>query len=257
MITLHHISKSYVTPQGSVPAVNDVDLILESGSITALFGANGSGKSTLIGMITGLIKPDEGSVSFAQNRPRVGVVFQDFRNSLLPWLTMRRNILRPCVWQKQPIADAEERLRKLLTVFTVDLPLERYPHEVSGGQAQIACLLRALVIEPQILVLDEPTSALDFTLQWQTMLQLQQLWSEEGITILLVSHVPEQAILVADRVIVMGSNPGHIVELVDVCLPRPRTFATTRTPAFFELQDQVLSVFENARNKTNHAARLS
>jgi NitT/TauT family transport system ATP-binding protein len=254
MITLRHLSKSYVTPQGSVAAVSDVDLEFERGTITALFGANGSGKSTLLGMITGLIPPDAGSIQFAQAQPRLGVVFQDFRNSLLPWLTIRNNILRPSVWQKQPFGAAEERLRKLLSVFTLDLPLERHPHQVSGGQAQIACLLRALVIRPQVLVLDEPTSALDFTLQWQTVLQLQRLWTEEEITIVMVSHDPEQALLVADRIIVMGANPGRVVDVIDVPLPRLRTFATTRTPAFLELRDHVLSAFDGSRNQKNHAA---
>ena len=161
--------------------------------------------------------------------------------------------MRPAIWQRKPIGHAEARLQKLLAVFTIDLPLERYPHEVSGGQAQIACLLRALVIQPQILVLDEPTSALDFTLQWQTVLQMQRLWSEEEITIVLVSHDPEQALLVADRIVVMGANPGRVVDEIDVRLPRPRTFATTTTPAFFALRDHVLSSFNGSRSENTHA----
>jgi len=254
MITLRNLSKSYTTPEGGVCAVKGIDLTMRHGSITAIFGANGSGKSTLLGLLTGLLQPDAGTVEFAQERPRMGVVFQDFRNSLLPWLTLRSNILRPCVWQNQPLGAAEERLRKLLTVFTIDLPLDRHPHQVSGGQAQIACLLRALVIRPQVLVLDEPTSALDFTLQWQTVLQLQRLWTEEEITIVMVSHDPEQALLVADRIVVMGANPGRVVDLIEVPLPRPRSFATTSTSAFLELRDHVLSAFDGTQSQKANAA---
>lgn len=254
MIALHNVSKRYTTARRRIAAVENISLAFEPGSITAVFGPNGSGKSTVLGMLTGLIEPDEGRVDFDERRSSIGVVFQDFRSSLLPWLTLRGNILRPSAWLGQSTDDAAERLQQLLSVFAIALPLEQYPHQVSGGQAQIACLLRALVIQPRILVLDEPTSALDFTLQWQTVLQLQHLWINEGITIIMVSHDPEQAVLVSDRVVVMGANPGRVIDVIDITLPRPRTFEMTRTSAFLEFRDRVLSAFVGIQD-SQHASQ--
>ncbi len=253
MITLRQVSKWYASPRRKTIAVKDINLTFERGKITTIFGANGSGKSTLLAIISGLISPDTGTVQFSPDNPRIGYVFQDFRNSLLPWRTVRSNILLPIAWQGKTLSAGEDRLKKLLSLFTIDLPLDRYPHQISGGQAQMACLLRALIIEPQIAVLDEPTSALDYTLQSQTVLQLQRLWSDESITTIIVSHDPDQAILLADRIVIMG--PGCVSELVDVRLPRPRTLATTYTADFLKLRELVLSRFDitcnNVSDKTN------
>jgi NitT/TauT family transport system ATP-binding protein len=207
-----------------------------------LFGANGSGKSTLLGIISGLIKPDSGSVQFSQSKFKVSCVFQDYHNSLLPWRTVKSNILLPCRWNKKNLQSMTERLNNLLRTFTIDLPLDRYPSQISGGQAQLACLLRALIC-PETLILDEPTSALDFTLQWQTVLQIQRLSSEEAITTIVTSHDPDQAILVADKIVVLGSNPGRIVDVIDVDLPRPRTFAMTSSAVFLQVRDRLLTKF--------------
>ena len=255
MITLAKVTKSYQAQSGKVVALQDVSLTFPTGSITALFGANGSGKSTLLGLIGGLAKPDSGSICFSNSQRSMGYVFQDFRNSLLPWRTIKGNILLPCHWRRKALPTVDARLKKLLDVFTINLPLDRYPHQISGGQAQLACLLRALVINPETLILDEPTSALDFTLQWQTILQLQRLWSEEAITTILVSHDPDQAILASNRIVVLGSNPGHIANIIDVNLPRPRTFAMTSSPEFLQLRDRVLSEFALAQDDVQYSVQ--
>lgn len=242
MISLQHVSKSYKS-QGDVEALADINLEFLAGSVTTLFGPNGSGKSTLLELVCGLTKPNSGTVTFLRPEIQIGVVFQDFRNSLLPWLSIRKNILRPALWKKMPLPAVEQRLCKLLESFSINLPLDRYPHEVSGGQAQFACLLRALIVKPDVLVLDEPTSALDFELQWQAILQLERYWTEEKPAVILVSHDPEQALLAGDRVVVLHANPGRIAEVIQIDLPRPRTFSMISIPAFLRLRDELLGAF--------------
>lgn len=245
MIKLRNIFKSYPSPNGGrLFVLNDVSIEFPSGSITSLFGPNGCGKSTLLSIVNGLVKPDSGTIQHERRTTRLGVVLQDYRNSLLPWLNLRDNILRPSFWINVSREAATSRLDELLGVFSIHLPLRSYPHEVSGGQAQLACLLRALVVKPDVLVLDEPTSALDFTLQWQTVLHLQSIWSKEKPTIILVSHDPEQALLLADRVVVFGKERGRIAKSVPVSLQRPRTFSQTQNSEFVALRNEVLQSFD-------------
>ena len=224
MIALKNISVHRPQPSGKNQIIlEDISLRLDQGSITALFGANGSGKTTLLNIIAGIINPSSGVCSFASNNPRIAYVFQDYRNSLLPWRTLKSNITLPSKWSGRDIASSEKYLSELTAGFSTNLPLERFPHQVSGGQAQVACLLRAFLHQPDILILDEPTSALDYSMQWQTVLEIQKIAEKTGVTILMVSHDPDQALLLANRVVVLGENPGRIIGDMAVNLPRPRS----------------------------------
>jgi NitT/TauT family transport system ATP-binding protein len=243
MISLRNVAKTYVSAHGQTIALENVDLEFARESITGIFGANGSGKSTLLNIVAGLLEPSTGAVIINGKPPRVGYVLQDFRNSLLPWRTLSGNVALPCVWHGTERAALDQRLQMLLTTFGVRLPLKRYPHEVSGGQAQMACLLRALLYNPDLLILDEPASALDYTLQWQTIMELQTFCTIKPVTVVLASHDLEQQLMLADRIVVLESNPGRVAETIEITLPRPRTLETTTTKAFLDLKHHVLSRF--------------
>ena len=243
MIKLRDVSKAYRLGKGEKLVLDRIDLEIPSNGVTAIFGANGSGKSTLLHMIAGLSDPTSGSIEFTPTKPRIAYAFQDFRNSLLPWRTLKANLLLPSQWNCAERSDLEGRLDALLAAFGVDLPLNRYPHEVSGGQAQMTCLLRALLYDADLYLLDEPTAALDYRLQWATIVELQRFWTSRAAAVLLVSHDLEQELLLADRIVVLDSQPGRVAEVIDVPLPRPRTLEATTTPMFVELKHHVLSRF--------------
>jgi ABC-type nitrate/sulfonate/bicarbonate transport system ATPase subunit len=206
-----------------------LDLSVEGGQIVALIGPNGSGKSTLLRVVAGLLAPDRGSVTLDGARvtgpdPRIGLVFQEPR--LLPWRSAADNITYPLELAGWPVDRRRERLDDLIEVVALDRSvLGNRPAELSGGQAQRVALARALALEPGALLLDEPFSALDALSRERFDLELLALWERARPTIVLVTHSIAEAILVADRVVVLSPRPGRVVADLPVELPRPRTIA--------------------------------
>ena len=214
---------------GRLPVLDGLDLEIGGGEIVALIGPNGSGKSTLLRVMAGLLAPDGGLVELGGAAitgpdPRIGLVFQEPR--LLPWRSAADNITYPLELAGWPPARRRERLETLIELVALDPSvLGNRPAELSGGQAQRVALARALALEPGVLLLDEPFSALDALSRERFDLELLALWERAHPTIVLVTHSIAEAILVADRVVVLSPRPGRVVADLPVELPRPRSIA--------------------------------
>jgi len=223
------VEKSYGDHgKGSVPVIAPTDLSIEPGQILALLGPSGSGKSTLLRMLTGLTLPSAGEVlwhgqAIRDCSPNVSIVFQSF--ALFPWLTVFENVEAPL--KARGVHSFERRKRSLKILDTVGLDgfEQAYPKELSGGMKQRVGFARALVVEPEVLFMDEPFSALDVLTAENLRSELLELWGKKAIptrAIFIVTHNIEEAVLLADRIVVLGKNPGCIRTDFEVALPRPR-----------------------------------
>lgn len=215
---------------GRLPVIQGLDLDIAGGEIVALIGPNGSGKSTLLRAIAGLLRPAGGTVAL-DGQPltapdaRVGLVFQEPR--LLPWRTTAENICYPLELAGWDRERRRVRLAELLEIVRLDpSAVAARPSELSGGTSQRVALARALALQPEVLLLDEPFSQLDALTRERFDLELLSLWERAATTTVLVTHNIAEAILVADRVIVLSARPAHVVADIAVDLPRPRTLAS-------------------------------
>jgi len=226
---------------GGQLVLDDVDLTLFDNEIVGLLGRSGSGKSTLLRSIAGLIEPTAGEIEFP--RPdgapptRVSMVFQSF--ALFPWLTVQQNVEVGLEAKRVPAEERRRRALAAIDLIGLDGFENAYPKELSGGMRQRVGLARALVVDPNILLMDEPFSALDVLTAETLRTDLLDLWCEGrmGIqSILMVTHNIEEAVLMCDRILVFSSNPGRIVAEIKVDLPQPRH---RQNPAFRRLVDQI------------------
>ncbi len=246
IIRAEGVQKFYAQPsENRIQVIAPTDLSIEKGQIVALLGPSGSGKSTLLRMLTGLSVPSAGQVYWhnqpmAQADVNVSIVFQSF--ALFPWLTVRENVDAPL---KAQGLEAEERKRRTLAMLkTVGLEgfQGAYPKELSGGMRQRVGFARALVVEPEVLFMDEPFSALDVLTAENLRGELLSLWQKKTIptqAIFLVTHNIEEAVMLADRIIVLGRNPGRIRTDFNVALSHPRD---RKGPAFHQLVDYIYKV---------------
>jgi NitT/TauT family transport system ATP-binding protein len=224
-IRLADVSFAYRTSGASRPALAGISLTVRPGEFLALVGANGSGKSTLLRLIDGLLAPDAGSVEIDGQRivspdPQVGLVFQEPR--LLPWRSVLENVAFPLELAGWARGRREARAREVLDLVALRGVEGVRPHELSGGMRQRASVARALAPAPSVILLDEPFSALDALTRERLNVQLQEIWTATGTTVVLVTHDVAEAIFLADRVAVLAGRPGRIAGEVPVRLPRPR-----------------------------------
>ncbi|MEU1289700.1 nitrate/sulfonate/bicarbonate ABC transporter ATP-binding protein [Kitasatospora sp. NPDC005856] len=240
------VTKTFSTPDGrALPVLDDINLHLAEGEIVALLGKSGSGKSTLLRCLAGLIAPSAGTVAYRGTpltaaNPGVAMVFQSF--ALLPWLTVQQNV--ELSLQARGVGEEERRDRALKAIDLIGLDgfEGAYPKELSGGMRQRVGFARALVVEPDALFMDEPFSALDVLTAENLRSELVGLWEGHEApvrSILIVTHNIEEAVLLADRILVLSSNPGRIRSELTVDLPRPRD---RRTPQFEALVDTVYGI---------------
>ena len=228
------------------------DLDIPRGKLMSIFGPNGCGKSTLINMIAGLIPTDAGEILF-DGKPlrdiKFGYVFQNYREALFPWLRAIDNIQYPLKLMKLPKAERRARTERMVASLGVKIDLNRYPYELSGGQQQLVSIMRALVVEPQILFLDEPFSALDYEMTLFMRDQLQRIFVETGTTTVLVSHDLEEAVYLADRILLLSRGPACIADYVHYDAARPRTDATLSQHDFVQIKAHCLEVFQREVRK--------
>jgi NitT/TauT family transport system ATP-binding protein len=250
-LTLRGVVKRFTRRGGEPLTVLDgIDLDCPPGSFTALIGPSGCGKSTVLRLATGLDVADAGEVAVGGESPvavtrrgELGVAFQD--PALLPWRSVESNIALPLDVLGRPVA--RERIRGLIELVGLSGFERALPSELSGGMRQRVAIARALVTEPRLLLLDEPFGALDQILRRQMNVELQRIWLETRATTLLVTHGIDEAVFLADRVVVMRTRPGRIADIVTVELPRPRHADLFRAPEFHAICDRVaLSLYGEA-----------
>ena len=243
-IALTGIGKTFRGRGRTVEALRDVSLDCESGSFTALIGPSGCGKSTVLRVALGLERPDGGSVALEGMPPEracveglTGVAFQDA--ALMPWRTVRRNVALPLEVLGRDPRTHRGSIDALLALVGLSGFEDSLPGELSGGMRQRVAIARSLVTAPRVLFLDEPFGALDQILRRQMNVELQRIWSESGATALLVTHGIDEAVFLADRVVVMQGAPGRIALTLDVPFPRPRETTLFAAPDFHRLVDDI------------------
>ncbi|MDN7560718.1 ABC transporter ATP-binding protein [Burkholderia orbicola] len=223
------------------------DLEIPAGSFTSIFGPNGCGKSTLINMMAGLTRHDGGRILFDGrdlHDVAVGYVFQNYREALFPWRRAFENIEYPLKIRGMARAHRRERVLELAEQFDVRFDLNRYPYEFSGGQQQLISILRALAPRPEVVFLDEPFSALDYETTLFIREKLQSVFMQGSLTMILVSHDLEDAVYLADRVLMLTRRPTRVAAIVPFDLPYPRTDATLHHPQFIAAKRQSLEIFQ-------------
>lgn len=231
-------------PRPDAPmAVQDIDLDIHRHEFVAVVGPSGCGKSTLLRMVSGLLIPSHGEVSVfnrqvTEPRDDVGIVFQ--KANLLPWLTVRKNVLFPLKHKYGSYSkEDEKRAEDLLKMAGLTQFADKMPDELSGGMQQRVGIVRALLLNPDILLMDEPFSALDALTREQIGFDLLKIWEENPKTVLFITHSISEAVLLSDRILVMSKRPGTVLDLIEVDLPRPRTSKTINDPRFAELTDLI------------------
>jgi len=243
MLTLNHLTRTYAN---GVQALGGIDLAIEQGEIVVVVGGSGCGKSTMLRLVAGLDRPTSGTISLDgatidQPHPAVGVIFQEPR--LLPWLSVADNI--GFGLDTLPRAERQERVERALNRIGLPAYGRNWPRELSGGQAQRVAIARALVAQPKVLLLDEPFSALDAFTRASLQDALLSLWSAQMPTLLLVTHDVQEAVTLADRIIVMQPHPGRIFAEIPVKLPRPRDRLSDE---FFRIERKVLRALDGSLN---------
>ena len=229
-IEIEHVSVSFKTDKGIYTAVKDISLSIRKGEIVSLIGHSGCGKSTLMGTISGMVKQSSGTVRangnvVAKPGPDRGIVFQNY--SLLPWLTVYKNIFEAVASALKHMSTAEKKdlVERNLKMVNLWEHKDKLPGQLSGGMKQRVAIARAFAINPSILLLDEPFGALDALTKSNMHVELLKLWNLDNRekTIVMVTHDIEEAIFLSDRVVVMNNGPAATIkEIVDVPLPRPR-----------------------------------
>jgi NitT/TauT family transport system ATP-binding protein len=236
-----------------VLALDRIDLEVPDGQFIAVVGPSGCGKSTLLSVVAGLRLPSSGTVlcdgePMTAPMPRkVGMVFQEA--NLLPWLSAVDNVAFPLKLRRVPKRERLEAARRMLELTGLSGAEDRLPHQLSGGMKQRVAIARGLVQNPGVLLMDEPFASLDEQTRMVLGDELLRIWSETKKTVLFVTHSLNEAVYLADRVIVLSARPGRVVDDVAVDLPRPRTFAMTSSERFGVLKDRIWQHIRTAERR--------
>jgi len=248
-IRIEGVSRVFQTRGTSVEALREVSLDCPAGSFTALIGPSGCGKSTILRLALGLDHPDKGRIEVdglapdaATRSGLTGVAFQD--SALLPWRSVENNIALPIDVLGRKRSDYREKIAGLIKLVGLAGFERALPAELSGGMRQRVAIARSLVTDPKVLFLDEPFGALDQILRKQMNLELQRIWLESRATTLLVTHGIDEAVFLADRVVVMQSRPGRISRIIDIDLPRPRRPELFNDPQFHRLEAKIAEALD-------------
>lgn len=247
MLHVNHLSKSY----GAVSAIDDLTFHVERGEFVCIVGPSGCGKTTLLKCLSGLMPPSGGEAILAgehiQGPPEsLALVFQEYSRSLLPWMTVEKNVALPLT-KKMAKAQRDKLVRESLEAVGLADSAHAYPWQLSGGMQQRVAIARGLAYKPQILLMDEPFASVDA----QTRAELEdltlQVRQDFKVTCVLVTHDIDEAVYLADRVVVLSKRPTRVQEIIDVDLPRPRHQVTTRElPQFAHLRGRVARLISGA-----------
>jgi NitT/TauT family transport system ATP-binding protein len=245
-IVMHNVTKRFRRGDKETVALSAVDLEVGRGELLAVVGPSGCGKSTLLRLVAGLLKSSEGETRVdgeLVDRPRtdVGIVFQ--KATLVDWRTVYGNVMLQAELRGLDNPEYRERARVLLAAVGLKDFHDCSPDELSGGMQQRASIARALLHKPPTLLMDEPFGALDALTREQLRLDLEALWMVNRMTIILITHSVDEAVALADRVIVMSPRPGRVERIFDVPMARPRGLHVRKSPVFIELVEEITNLF--------------
>jgi len=238
LLSIRSLRLHYRTPQGELPVLGGVTFDVPARQFVCLLGPSGCGKSTLLRLLAGLERPDSGEVFLngrrvEMPRPEIGLVFQ--QPALMPWRTVLDNVRLPLEVRRLPQAEARRRALEMLALVGLEGFAETLPDGLSGGMAQRVALARALVTAPQVLLLDEPFGALDALTRERMGAELLRIWQARRTTVLMVTHSISEAVLLADRVLVLSPRPARLSLDMSIPLPRPRREEMRYSAAFAAL----------------------
>lgn len=256
-VMVSHLAKVYASPRGAVTALADVSFTAAAGEFVALVGPSGCGKSTLLRLVAGLLVPDSGTTHFPgwSGSPKRRLVFQD--HSLFPWLTVADNVAFGLEMAGMAKAARRERALAQLAAMGLAAFADHYPHELSGGMRQRAAIARAFVTQPDILLMDEPLRALDAQMRLAIQAELLALWESTRPMVLYVTHDIEEALLLADRVLVMSGQPGRIRAEIAAPFDRPRDLTGRVHPELEELKWRIWGMLEQEVKQQLQMSRTS
>ena len=241
-LKIDNVYKEYQGRNGKTIALNGVNLDIKENEFICVVGPSGCGKSTLLNIIAGLLEPTSGTVMLdgkviEGTGVERGVVFQQY--ALFPWRTVLKNVMFPLEMKKVPKDEAEAIARKYIKSVGLEGFEKSYPKELSGGMKQRVAIARAYAANPEVLLLDEPFGALDAQTRVQLQTELLETWEKEKKTCFFITHDVDEAIILAQRVIIMSARPGRIKKIVDIDIPYTRTQATKTDPRFLELKSEI------------------
>ena len=243
-IEFRHVSKTFLGIERAIPALDDVSFKVMPGEFVTIIGASGSGKSTLFNLCVGLLEPDEGEILIdgekPENRARM-VGYMPQRDLLLPWRSVLDNVLIPLEIQGIPKRESRQKAMEMLPHFGLETFENEYPSALSGGMRQRAALLRTWLTGRSTMLLDEPFGALDALTRKELQNWLLRVWQEFGRTVMFITHDVEEAVYLADRVIVLSARPGKIKRELKIDLPRPRRHRMIVEPEFGKLSRELLT----------------
>ena len=241
-VKIENVVKKFNGRNGEVVALNGVSMDIHDNEFICVVGPSGCGKSTLLNIIAGLVEPTEGKV-YCDGREVVGtssergVVFQQY--ALFPWLTVQKNVMFALEMRGIKGKEAKEKSLEYLEMVDLVKFADSYPKELSGGMKQRVAIARAYAAEPEVLLMDEPFGALDAQTRTQLQSELLKTWGKHNKTCFFITHDVDEAIILAQRVVIMSARPGRIKDVVDINIPYPRTQQTKMSKEFIELKNQV------------------
>lgn len=245
-LKLNKINKSFINDGRVDKVLEDIDLNINKGEFVTLLGPSGCGKTTLLTIIAGFQNADSGEITI-DNKPVVkagpdrGFVFQNY--ALFPWMTIKENIMFPMKQIKMPKNNRDKKLTELLELVNLGDKGGLYPHQMSGGMKQRTAVIRALATEPEVLLMDEPLGALDFQMRNNMQIEIENIWIKKRTTVVMVTHDVDEAVYLSDRVIVLSTDKGKIINDLTIELDRPRKRSEKN---YLDYKEQLTNILKEA-----------
>lgn len=253
-ITIRNLTKAFYKKQGSVTALDDINLTIADGEFVCLVGPSGCGKTTLLRILAGLEQPSIGEFTIktgGEERPHQSMVFQE--RGIIPWLTVEENVAFGLKMRHMPKTIVKERTAYYLKKTGLEKFASLYPKELSGGMKQRVSIARAFANDPEILLMDEPFAALDEQNKFILQEELLSIWSETGKTVLFITHSIDEALLLSDRILLMSSQPGRIIREITVDMPRPRKMEDIREDP--EMAGRFVEIWQHLQEEVQRSRR--
>lgn len=243
MLKISGLDKSFTNNRKRFVVFKDFNLDIPKNQVFAIFGPNGCGKTTLLNIIAGFIKKENGVIEYdGEKLPQnqIGIVLQDYRASLMPWLTVKQNIALPLAIKRIEENKCYQEVINICKLFHFTANLDAFPYQLSGGQQQFVAILRALVTKPNILLMDEPFSSLDFETSLMMQEKISDILRQTKITTLFISHDIDSSIMLADNIALLSNKPTRIIKTFDNLLPHPREITQMSSKIFIDIKRKIL-----------------